>query len=230
MSRSRTLWVVGAFLAAAVAGVVARLWLWPVATAEIDVEQADTPAAVAVTEELVLEPADLYFPSRQGGLKLHRQDLPAGEPLQRVEALVQALIDGPAGVADADLFEPLPAGTALSSVYVLKNGAVALDLRSPAAAARSSQDESTPEGDESAESDEVSSPPPAGEARPAWGSRDELVAVYSLVNTVTLNRLDGIERVVLLWDGRQPETFAGHLDLSRPLAADRSWVVSAPSP
>ena len=81
-----------AFAAAAVAGVSARLLIWPPAPAP-SMEQAaesESPTAVAVTEELVLESADLYFPSGRGGLRLHQQPLVAGEPLQRIRTLVQA--------------------------------------------------------------------------------------------------------------------------------------------
>ncbi|MEM8930270.1 MAG: GerMN domain-containing protein [Acidobacteriota bacterium] len=61
---------------------------------------------------------------------------------------------------------------------------------------------------------------------PASGSLHELLTVYSLVNTLGLG-LEGVERVVLLWNGAQPETFGGHLDTSRPLAPDTRWVADS---
>jgi hypothetical protein len=45
----------------------------------------------------------------------------------------------------------------------------------------------------------------------AW---DEQLAVYALVNTLTQN-FEEIKRVVFLVDGRDAQTLAGHLDLSR---------------
>ncbi len=48
------------------------------------------------------------------------------------------------------------------------------------------------------------------------GSRSEMLMLYSLVNTILLN-VEEAERLILLWDGRQPTTFAGHLDTTRPL-------------
>ena len=51
------------------------------------------------------------------------------------------------------------------------------------------------------------------------GLREELLAVYSLVNSLTANNL-GIDRVVLMWNGEQRPTFAGHVDTSRALMAD----------
>lgn len=55
--------------------------------------------------------------------------------------------------------------------------------------------------------------------RPAMGLTEELLAVYSVVNSLTANSL-GIDRVVLMWNGEQRPTFAGHVDTTRPLMAD----------
>ncbi len=63
---------------------------------------------------------------------------------------------------------------------------------------------------------------------PASGSQREMLAVYSLVNTVLLN-VEGAERLVLLWNGRQPMTFAGHLDTARPLVANRALIAREPA-
>ena len=52
---------------------------------------------------------------------------------------------------------------------------------------------------------------------PSSGSRLEMLRVYSLVNTV-LGNLVTAEKAVILWNGTQLGTFAGHLDLGRPLA------------
>ncbi|MFQ5525745.1 MAG: GerMN domain-containing protein [Thermoanaerobaculia bacterium] len=50
------------------------------------------------------------------------------------------------------------------------------------------------------------------------GSRDELLALYSVINTI-LGDDENAERVVILINGRQRETLAGHVDTSQPLAA-----------
>lgn len=57
----------------------------------------------------------------------------------------------------------------------------------------------------------------------AIGSNQERQAVFSLVNSVVTNVPD-IGSVVLLWEGRQWSTFAGHLDTSQPLAANMQLV------
>lgn len=58
---------------------------------------------------------------------------------------------------------------------------------------------------------------------PAWGSRQEMLAVYSIVNTV-LTSSPEIRSVVLLRNGQQRPTFAGHLDTSRPLVGNQQIV------
>ena len=71
---------------------------------------------------------------------------------------------------------------------------------------------------------EDGSPPPAG------GSTEERLRVYSLVNTLVLNVAEA-KSAVLLWNGAQPATLSGHLDLSRPLLPDPSVVApSRPAP
>ena len=58
---------------------------------------------------------------------------------------------------------------------------------------------------------------------PASGSLREMLTVYSLVNTVLLN-FDELEGIVLLWNGRQLKTFAGHVATMRPLPANTDLI------
>jgi len=60
-------------------------------------------------------------------------------------------------------------------------------------------------------------------APPASGSDLELLRVYSLVDSVLANE-PRARSVVLLWNGAQRITFAGHVDTSAPLLEDRKWV------
>ena len=55
------------------------------------------------------------------------------------------------------------------------------------------------------------------------GSTGELLTVYSIVNTMTMN-LHGIRRVKILVEGEEVETLAGHLDLSKALIPDAKWA------
>lgn len=58
---------------------------------------------------------------------------------------------------------------------------------------------------------------------PAWGSRQEMLTVYGIVNTL-LTSSPEIRSVVLLRNGQQRPTFAGHLDTSRPLVGNQQLV------
>lgn len=92
------------------------------------------------------------------------------------------------------LVAPLPAGVSVRGVSLGADGIVYVDLVS-----------------------EDGSPPPAG------GTTEERLRVYSLVNTLVLNVAEA-RSAVLLWNGSQPQTFSGHLNLSRPLVPDTSLV------
>lgn len=61
------------------------------------------------------------------------------------------------------------------------------------------------------------------------GSRAELLTVYAVVNSITGN-FPAIKRVQILVDGRPVPTLAGHVDLSRPLPPDMTFVALPPPP
>ncbi|HEX4964193.1 MAG TPA: GerMN domain-containing protein [Thermoanaerobaculia bacterium] len=96
------------------------------------------------------------------------------------------------GPKAAGLARPLPEGVMVGGVLLGKDGTAYVDLRWP--------------GHEE--------PPPGG-------STEEIQRVYSVVDSLTLN-VPEAQRVVLLWNGVQRDTFSGHLDLSRPLVPDRT--------
>jgi germination protein M len=60
------------------------------------------------------------------------------------------------------------------------------------------------------------------------GSKDELLSVYAIVNSITAN-FPAVKRVQILVEDRPLATLAGHVDLSRPLPADMTFL-AAPSP
>jgi spore germination protein GerM len=97
-----------------------------------------------------------------------------------------------AGPTAAGLVRPFPEDVVVGGVLLSRDGTAYVDLRW--------QDHPDP---------------------PAGGSTEEIQRVYSLVNSIVLN-VPQASAVVLLWNGVQRETFAGHLDLTRPLAADRA--------
>jgi len=58
------------------------------------------------------------------------------------------------------------------------------------------------------------------------GSHDELLSVYSIVNSLTVN-FPAVRRVQILLDDRPTDTLAGHVDLSHPLTADMTLLTAA---
>lgn len=167
----------------------------------------DVDGAVDGEVELVAEGEDFFatlcFPASDGLLRCEPRAIPAAGSVEETAAvIVQALIDGPGPSPaggdppdqDEEMFPALPSDVGLQA-FDLVNGVAYVDLT----VAR------------------------IGTAlrfeRPAMGLREELLAVYSLVNSLTASNL-GIERVVLMWNGEQRLTFAGHVDTSRPLLPD----------
>ena len=61
------------------------------------------------------------------------------------------------------------------------------------------------------------------------GSMQELLTVYSLVNTLLVN-LPTASAVQILIDGREADTLAGHVDLRRPLRKNEALIVTPVSP
>jgi spore germination protein GerM len=60
------------------------------------------------------------------------------------------------------------------------------------------------------------------------GSKSELLVVYSIVNSVTAN-FPAVKKVQILVEDKPVRTLAGHVDLSRPLGPDMTFLV-LPSP
>jgi hypothetical protein len=58
------------------------------------------------------------------------------------------------------------------------------------------------------------------------GSHDELLSVYSVVNSLAVN-FPAVKRVQILVDDRPADTLAGHIDLTRPLTADMTLLAAA---
>jgi hypothetical protein len=103
------------------------------------------------------------------------------------------------GPTTPSLHAPLPPGVEVRLVHLAPDGTVYVDLAS----------------------EEGAEPPPSG-------TTEELLRVYSLVNTLLLN-VSEARSAVLLWNGVQRPTFSGHLDLTHPLLPDPSLVRREPA-
>lgn len=152
------------------------------------------PASARSSADSALLPFELYFPAAQARLRGERREIVvAADPALRARALVGALLAGP---ATEGLIAPLPADVEVGAVYLspAPERVLFLELKS---ATRS--------------------------APPAAGSEQELLTVYSVVDTVLLN-VPEIRRVVLLWNGSQRESFSGHVDTASALAAREALI------
>jgi spore germination protein GerM len=56
------------------------------------------------------------------------------------------------------------------------------------------------------------------------GSLDEALAVFAIVNAVTVNLVGDVTAVQILVNGREVDTLVGHLDLRRPLSGSLAWI------
>ncbi len=126
--------------------------------------------------------------------KLYAAQRPWPEAAETEELLRQVVTALLAEPVEPPLRPPFPPGVGVGDVFLSPAGVAYVDLSSA----------------------ELASPPAAG-------SLGEMLAVYSVVNTVLLN-LPEVRGVVLLWNGQQQVSFSGHLDTSRPLAARRDLV------
>jgi len=108
-------------------------------------------------------------------------------------AQAQEIVKAQIAPAAPPLVSAVPAGTTLRALYLTSGGSAYVDL-----------------------SREVVTAHPGG-------SLDELLTVYSIVNSLTVN-LPAVTMVQVLVDGKEVDTLAGHVDLRRPLAKNTSWV------
>jgi len=108
----------------------------------------------------------------------------------------QIIADLISGPENPDSLRALPPATRLRQVYVLDSGVAYLDFSSDLTEGM------------------------------GGGSEEEILTVYSVVNSVAIN-IPEIRRVGILVNGRNVATLNGHLDLRRPLRPDFSLIKSS---
>jgi len=95
------------------------------------------------------------------------------------------------------LTSTIPEGTAIRGIYVSSQNDVFVDLD------------------------------PAVKTKHPGGSMQELLTVYTIVNTLLTN-LPMLQQVQILIDGREADTLAGHVDLRRPLKKNDTLLATPP--
>jgi spore germination protein GerM len=112
---------------------------------------------------------------------------------EAAEDQARRLVDALLGPAPQSLLTPFPPGTKMRTLYLAPQGVAFVDLTG-----------------------EVSRNHPGGVL-------EEILTVYSLVNTLTDN-LPAVTAVQILVDGHEVETLAGHVDLRSPLSKSLQWT------
>jgi hypothetical protein len=237
MSRRAAGWV----LAIALLLVLGSLaWWWQSGRSGGRAGRRDAAAGEAGTAATERHTFDLYFPASGGGLHAERRELQVNEsPKDRIRKVLEALLAGPAATATATAATaatPAPgaaaaAGAATPPVPAAPPGPASRPAPAAAPAAADSGLVRPFPSEVKLGSVELSADGtafvdlrwPNHDDPPESGSTEEIQRVYSLVDSVALN-VPQVNRVVLLWNGTQRITFAGHLDTSRPLLPDRTLL------
>jgi hypothetical protein len=146
----------------------------------------------------------------------------------QIRVVVEELLLG----SRSGLLNPLPVTTRVLTTFVTPAGVAYVDLST-----REAWPDSNPELPEGALRDipeptpedealELAGGEPPGMRRLAiQGSREELLAVYAVVNSIVVN-FPAVRRVQILLDGETASTLAGHVDLSHPLSADMTLLAT----
>ena len=149
--------------------------------------------------------ATLFYVSEDGNrlVGADREVVYADGPVDQARRLMEALV-APLDKAGGDkpLLQAIPADVKLRTLFITDTGDAYVDF-----------------------SPELSAKHPGG-------SLSELLTVYAIVDTLTVN-LPAIVRVQILVDGKEVDTLAGHVDLRRPLVKNLTWTRSpdeAPAP
>lgn len=210
-------------------------WLWPGDSGMVDPAAMDPSAvgevSVAGTEEPVPQrQVELYFPGEDGRLHGLSRELPESpDPAVNIHRMMEALLEGPHGEFAASQ-DGAPAEESESAAATEADGEVVEELPLPPVVPIELANLNPADGlwpplpadvdvgrtyilDDATAVVDLIVPEYAA---PMSGARAEILMLYSLVNTVLLNTEEA-ERLVLLWNGQQRSTFAGHFDTTRPL-------------
>ena len=159
-------------------------------------DRSEVPGEVAVQEAPELEADEMladFYYPGAGG-QLFVEQRALPASTTLEDRLSDLLMAFLSGPESEDLFPPFPPEVSLGHTMLTEDGIAYVDLTV------TGQNASLP-----------------------WGSKQEMLAVYGLVDTVLLN-LPEIQGVILLRNGEQRSTFGGHLDTTRLLLANQDLV------
>jgi spore germination protein GerM len=108
------------------------------------------------------------------------------------------IVEAQVAAPASNLVSAIPAGTTVRAVFVGAKGEAYVDLSIEATRNHSG------------------------------GTHNELLAVYAIVNAVTVN-LPKVTGVQILIEGQEVDTLAGHVDLRQPFGREPRWVRKAQS-
>lgn len=189
------------FLGAALALVIGWLWFGRhagrTASGAGGPASAGAGAAGAPAGETRRIRATLFYVAEDGSrlVGADREVVYAEGPVDQARRLMEALVEPLDKTADKPLLQAIPADTKLRTLFITDTGDAFVDF-----------------------SPELSTKHPGG-------SLSELLTVYAIVDTLTVN-LPAIVRVQILVDGKEVDTLAGHVDLRRPLVKNLTWTRS----
>jgi hypothetical protein len=150
-------------------------------------KEKPVPGNLNAANKVAMRLVRLYFESPQMLLVAEPRNIALPEsPAAAMPVVVRELMKGPAAAGGTSL-RLFPADTVVRGTYLLPGGTVVVDL----GGATLSQGWGT-------------------------GSHQELMAVYSLVQTLAANFADA-RRIRIVVNGTPAETLAGHVSLSRSL-------------
>jgi spore germination protein GerM len=190
------------FLGAALALVIG--WLWFGRNAGMTAPGAGSGGAGGANGNPAAAPAGdtrriratLFYVAEDGSrlVGTDREVAYAEGPVDQARRLMEALVAPIDQTAiGKSLLQAIPADTKLRTLFITDTGDAYVDF-----------------------SPELSSKHPGG-------SLSELLTVYAIVDTLTVN-LPAIVRVQILVDGKEVDTLAGHVDLRRPLPKNLTWT------
>jgi hypothetical protein len=155
----------------------------------------------------------LFFqaPDRPGLMIEERAVAQSNDLSRQIKAVVEELIAG-----SKNGFVPtLPPSTRVLEVFVTARGVAYVNLSKDAADPR-------PASPSPAAGASAASPG----AAPSGGSEEELITVYSVVNSLTVN-FPAVRRVQILVEDKPRPTLWGHVDLTRPLPPDMTLLATS---